>query len=401
MFTTWSGISALAFVAVAALLVGVVLVLGYVGRLRWLMSHRSRATPGPPTEWPSVDVIVPVYNERQLVEAKLRNLAALDYPRERVRFWIVDGGSDDGTPERAEQGAREDDRFTLIRYGSPNKVWQLSSVLKRGRADWVLVTDADATLPAETLRRMITEGAGSRPPEPPWASSPTPVLAVGSSVRPVGAHPLERLYWGLADWLRLCESRCGCASIVTGPCYLFRRDLLDGFPEDVVADDVHVALAASARGGEVRFVELRVEESRCPRSLSALYRHKVRKADAYLREVFRFLPRWSQMNPRGREVFAWRAAQLVVIPPLSLLGVAAGLAWIASVDLVGSSTALAVAGGSLGAYAMARRTALDALLVLPLVFLLSVVLWVALLKHPFSSQTANYEKIAPSPTDTL
>jgi cellulose synthase/poly-beta-1,6-N-acetylglucosamine synthase-like glycosyltransferase len=105
MFTTRPRISTLAFIATGALLVGVTLVLGYVGRLRWLISHRSFPTPTRPTEWPSVDVIVPVYNEHQLVDAKPRNLAALDYPRDRVRFWIVDGGSDDGTLEGVEKGA--------------------------------------------------------------------------------------------------------------------------------------------------------------------------------------------------------------------------------------------------------------------------------------------------------
>jgi cellulose synthase/poly-beta-1,6-N-acetylglucosamine synthase-like glycosyltransferase len=402
MFTAWPGPSILALVASGALLAGVSLVLGYVGRLRWLISRRVVPDPRPLADWPSVDVIVPVYNELQLVDTKLRNLTALDYPGERVRFWIVDGGSDDGTLERVEQASRQDDRFSLIRQGTPNKVWQLSSALKRGRGDWILVTDADATLPPETLCRMVTEGENGRRPQVPGVSGQQSVLAVGSSVGPVCSHPLERLYWGLADRLRLLESRCGSASIVTGPCYLFRRDLLDEFPEDVVADDVYVALLAAASGAEVRFLDLRVEESRCPRRLGDLYRHKLRKADAYLREVWRFLPRWPAMMPRAREIFIWRAVHLLVIPLLSLVGAGAGVAWIASTNLVGMATVLVAACGVVAACHLLRnQTAIDALLTPPLIALLSAVVLVALVKHPFSKQTANYPKITPTtPADT-
>ena len=217
MSSVWAGSPFLALVATSAAVAGFLLVLGYVGRLRWLVSRHFLTVPLPPGDWPRVDVIVPVYNERRLVEAKIRNLLALHYPKARLRFWIVDGGSGDGTQERVEEAARQDGRIKLIRFGSPNKVWQLSSALKWGRGEWVLVSDADAALPAETLRRMITEGVDCRQADPSKSSGLRPVLAVGSTVRPVNAHPLEKLYWRLADRLRLWESRCGCASIVTGP----------------------------------------------------------------------------------------------------------------------------------------------------------------------------------------
>ena len=401
MFTAWSGTSILALVATGAVLAGASLVLGYVARLRWLISRQAPTTRSQPTEWPQVDVIVPVYNESHLVETKMRNLLALRYPGARLKFWIVDGGSADGTPERVEEAADTDERFRLIRFGVANKVWQLSSALKRNRGDWVLVTDADAVLPAETVGRMVAEGEQDRRPTHTEATAPGPVLAVGSSVRPVCAHPLERLYWGLADRLRLWESRCGCASIVTGPCYLFRRDLIDEMPEDVVADDVFVALSAATSGAEVRFLDLGVEESRCPQRLSDLYRHKLRKADAYLREVWRFLPRWSAMMPRAREIFVWRSIHLVAIPVLSLIGAGATVAWMASAESVGIAAILLAVCGFLAIGSLSRhRTAIDALLALPLAALLSAVLLVALVKHPFSKQTANYPKIRPAPADT-
>src|ERR1700683_3348040 len=45
---------------------------------------------------PAVSVIVAAHNEESAIEAKLRNLLALDYPRELVEILIGGDGSSDG-----------------------------------------------------------------------------------------------------------------------------------------------------------------------------------------------------------------------------------------------------------------------------------------------------------------
>ncbi len=52
---------------------------------------------GARIDCPMVDVIVAVHNEAQMIAGKLRELETIDYPANRVRFIIVDGGSSDGT----------------------------------------------------------------------------------------------------------------------------------------------------------------------------------------------------------------------------------------------------------------------------------------------------------------
>ena len=102
----------------------------------------------------------------------------------------------------------------------------------------------------------------------------------------------------------------------------------------------------------------------------------------------------------ARAIFTWRAAHLVVIPLLSLLAAGTTLAWIAHTRLFGAVTVLALALVTVGAITLARgKRAISALLAVPLVALLSTVVLVALIKHPFSRQTANYPKIATAPPD--
>lgn len=367
-------------------LAGTLLLLLLGGYLVWLRGARPpRAGPTScmPARCPTVDVLVPVHDEGQWIADKLQNLSELDYPAQRITIWIVDGASSDGTAEAAAAWVRNDARFELFRLGLANKTAQLNAALARSTGEWVLVTDADAQLRPDTLAGLVA--AGEADPD---------LAVVGVPVEPARAHSLERLHWAIANRLRQQESRRGFASIVTAPCYLFRRSLLKNFPEDVVADDVHVALAAAAAGRRVGLVATPVTELRSPAALADFYRHKRRKADAYLREVFRFAPHLGTMRPAARHVFLWRAAHLVAAPVLAgatLIGLGG---WLCSAGSLSLTHVLA------GTVALAASACLSArykpiLLLLPaLGTVLMAALLSALITYPFSRQTACYPKIA-------
>lgn len=352
------------------------------GYLLWLRRGPGTATgmfpdPGP---WPSVDVVVPVHDEAAQIAAKIEDLRRLDYPSDRVVFWIVDGASRDSTAGLAEATARGDRRFTVLQAGIADKTSQLNAALRLCRADWILVTDADARLGPGTLSVLVRHAEAMR------------AGAVGCTVRPDRAHAWESLHWRIADALRLRESQRGCTSIVTAPCYLMRRDLVRGFPEDVVADDVHVAFRAAAAGLPTGFVTADVVELRSPRSIAEIAPHKLRKARAYAREVLRFLPSVGRMSPPARITFLWRAAQILIFPAVSAAAAAALVGSVAPLAPL-SPTVAAVAGvaGLLAAAGLRRHAAVRSLLALGA--LLTGVLLAAMLSAPLVRQRASFPKL--------
>jgi cellulose synthase/poly-beta-1,6-N-acetylglucosamine synthase-like glycosyltransferase len=355
------------------------------GYLVWLHSGRRPARSVPPVAtWPRVDIVVPLHDEAVLVEGKIRNLLDIEYPTDLMRVLLVDGASSDRTATIVAAGIRHDPRFRLLSESAANKTAQLNSALAEMRGQWVLVTDADARIPPGALSQMVRA-----------ALADDRVAVVGTRVEPAEAHPLERLHWSVFNRVRLDESLNGSASIVAGPCYLFKRNLIAEFPADVVADDVHVAFAAAARGYRVGYVDACVTELRSPTRLRALIGHKMRKADAYLREIVRFLPEIGSMSAPARGIFVWRAAQLVVMPIVCLIAAGFVVGW--TIDGSGRSVAAALAGVAalVAASAVWRRWRPGAALplVLPLGILLVGVLLVAIAVDPFSRQTACYPKV--------
>src|SRR5207245_2950616 len=76
----------------------------YVGypALLWLL---NRVIPAPkslniePTQWPNVSIILSANNEEGVIADRLKNLVALDYPRERLEILVGSDGSTDRTCE--------------------------------------------------------------------------------------------------------------------------------------------------------------------------------------------------------------------------------------------------------------------------------------------------------------
>ena len=59
----------------------------------------SKKTAVDPSYEPEVTLFIAAYNEKDFVEAKMKNTSELDYPKEKLKIvWITDG-SNDGTPE--------------------------------------------------------------------------------------------------------------------------------------------------------------------------------------------------------------------------------------------------------------------------------------------------------------
>src|SRR5258708_33971314 len=76
--------------------------LGYPLVLRLLVAlRRPRKPPAEPTQLPRVSLIVAAYDEEEVIEAKVANALALDYPRELLELIVASDGSHDATAQRS------------------------------------------------------------------------------------------------------------------------------------------------------------------------------------------------------------------------------------------------------------------------------------------------------------
>jgi cellulose synthase/poly-beta-1,6-N-acetylglucosamine synthase-like glycosyltransferase len=341
-------------------------------------SHATCAT------CPDVDILIAVLNEATVIRTKLENLAQLTYPRDRLRVFVIDGGSTDGTPEIARRWASGSGiPVDVIITARPGKPDQLTVGFAASRARWVLVTDADSRLESATLALMVQA-----------AEADPRVRLVGTPVRPQRTHRIDELHWRVANWFRELEQRLGSAGIAVGPAYLAHRELLAPFPAGTIMDDIHVSCRVALVGGRTAVVPSIVRELRAPLAIAEMLRHKYRKALGYLREMLHFLPQAGRMTGPARTAFCVRFAILAALPLISAAACGAMLTGALTMPAAAVCLGVLLVTAWLAGSSRPAVSLCSAAMLLPVLWAATVTL--AWLSYPFVHQTARYPKVSLS-----
>jgi cellulose synthase/poly-beta-1,6-N-acetylglucosamine synthase-like glycosyltransferase len=115
------------------------------------------ATPIATENLPKVTVLVPAYNEKQTIYAKMKNISEFDYPRDRIEVFVLDDCSTDGTREISESALRDFHlEGKILRNETRTGVnTSYNRALEHLNSEYVLTTDADAVIPPESLLRLM------------------------------------------------------------------------------------------------------------------------------------------------------------------------------------------------------------------------------------------------------
>jgi glycosyltransferase involved in cell wall biosynthesis len=174
-----------------------------------LLARRERRPPAP-DELPSVSLIVAAHDEEQVIERRVDNALALDYPRGRLELIISSDGSTDATVARA-RAAGADLVLDLPRGG---KIRAQDAAVDRARGEIVAFSDANAYWEPDSLRALVA------------AFGDPDVGYVCGQVRFVddAGTNMEGLYWRYEMWIRSLESRLAGVTGGNGAIYAVRKD---------------------------------------------------------------------------------------------------------------------------------------------------------------------------------
>jgi cellulose synthase/poly-beta-1,6-N-acetylglucosamine synthase-like glycosyltransferase len=186
--------------------------LGYPLALRLLVATRRRPTLAPRVveELPRVSLIVAAYDEEDVIEAKVANALALDYPRERLELIVASDGSGDATVARA-RAAGADLVLDLPRAG---KVSAQNAAAERAGGEILAFSDANSVWSEDALRHLVE----------PFADPS--VGYVCGQVRFLDAEGdnLEGAYWRYEMAVREMESGLGGVTAGNGAIYAVRAE---------------------------------------------------------------------------------------------------------------------------------------------------------------------------------
>jgi cellulose synthase/poly-beta-1,6-N-acetylglucosamine synthase-like glycosyltransferase len=338
----------------------------------------------------SLSILVPCYNEEAIIRDKVKNLAQLDYPPDKLSVFFLDGCSSDATVRVIREAIQDYAHMHLIETGVRGKIPQLNSALPILESELIVNTDVDGFLEPDVLLGLVEL----------FLADPQ-VGVVGALVVPRDCSPEEEQYWKTQNQTRALESQAYSSSIVIAGCYAFRRGIIDRFPDDVIADDIFVAFEASIQGHKVLYSDRAVVfDTRSPRTTEELVRHKFRKTNAYITELLRFLHCLPRLDVFWRVIFLTRVLQVIAqswllilfgLLTISLLslGQIEIVLWCAVVGVV----SLWLAHRSIARIRLPHTPTSDNVLLGVRMFLLtSFLLVLASLTYPLYHQTSSYDR---------
>jgi cellulose synthase/poly-beta-1,6-N-acetylglucosamine synthase-like glycosyltransferase len=253
---------------------------------------------------PRVAIIVPAWNEAAVIVRTVDQLLDLDYPSDRFRVYVVDDGSDDGTPAlvRGLADAHPGRVFHLRREnGGQGKAHTINYGLRTVQAeDWfeaVLVIDADVLFTRDSLRRMTNHLAD------PDVGAVTGYIKEGT--RP--GNFLNRFvafeYVTAQAGARRAQNILGATACLAGGAQLIRRESLESIGGainiETLAEDTVTTLMIQLGGERVVFEPQAIVWAEEPSELGGLWKQRVRWGRGNVQVTSRFRWVWFHLRSWG------------------------------------------------------------------------------------------------------
>lgn len=281
---------------------------------------------------PSVSLVVAAHDEAAVVEAKVANALALDWPRERLQIIVASDGSTDDTVTLA-RAAGADLVLDLPRGG---KIRAQDAAVRAATGEIVAFSDANALWERQALRELVTVFADD-----------AVAYACGqvAFVNDTGTNQ-EGVYWRYEMWLRAMESDLHSVTGGNGAIYAVRRaDYIEvdpimghdlSFPFNLVKRGRRAVYVPQARATEKMVPSIEGEFARKRRMMRHGWPIVVRGGLAdprgypprYLlfiasHRVLRYLTPFLHLVAFAATLAAWRRHRLLLAAQLGLLAAAA------------------------------------------------------------------------------
>jgi cellulose synthase/poly-beta-1,6-N-acetylglucosamine synthase-like glycosyltransferase len=190
---------------------------------RWV----PRRSPSDQRFLPQVTLLISAFNERTVIEGKVKNSLSLEYPSDRLEILVISDCSDDGTDDvvrgYSSQGVQ------LVRQMERlGKSAGLNLGVSKGTGEIIVFSDANAIYRPDAIRQLVKH-----------FTDPKVGYVVGNAryVESASAAPAvasEGLYWRLETWLKRKESEFGSVVGGDGAIYAIRRELFSPLePTDI------------------------------------------------------------------------------------------------------------------------------------------------------------------------
>jgi cellulose synthase/poly-beta-1,6-N-acetylglucosamine synthase-like glycosyltransferase len=268
---------------------------------------------------PTSTLIVAAHDEQEVIAAKVANVLALDYPRERLQLIVACDGCGDATAQRAREAGAD----VVLELPRGGKIRAQDAAVEQAAGEIVAFSDANSSWEPDALRELLRAFAD---PRVGYACGQVRFVqgAVGAE-----ASNQEGVYWRYELAIRASESRLSSITAGNGAIYASRRDAYI-VVDPIMGHDLSLPFNMVKRGLRAVYVpSARASEKMVPSLLGEFARKR-----RMMSHTWPIVLRGGMLSPRGYTpgyalmIFSHRVLRYSS-PALHVLALAANVALVA------------------------------------------------------------------------
>jgi biofilm PGA synthesis N-glycosyltransferase PgaC len=289
---------------------------GY-GILLFILIKIKRVFKGKPVlpmvdfdKLPTCTLVVAAYNEEGVMDEKIKNTLALNYPKHKLEFVFITDGSSDGTTSVVEKYSQVRHLHNDERKG---KIAAVHRAMETVNTEIVVFTDANTFLNPDALINICRHYTDKK------------VGAVAGEKRVYAdannATAGEGFYWKYESKLKAWDSELYSVVGAAGELFSIRTSLYEDVPADTILDDFMISLLVAKKGYRVIYEPEAFATETASQNIDEELKRKIRIAAGGIQSILRLK---ALLNPFPLPVLSFqyishRVLRWTVVPYLMLL----------------------------------------------------------------------------------
>jgi len=188
---------------------------------------------------PEVTMLICAYNEGEVIEEKIKNCFAINYPREKLNIVIASDGSTDKTNEIVRKYVNN--QLTLVNYPERRgKMSVINETMPKLSSEIIIFSDANTMYAKEAIMKLVRNFYDPSV----GAVSADVILRNEETKLEVG----ESAYYCYERWIQKKESEFISVIGADGGMYAIRRNLFVAPSPNIILDDFVISMNVALRG---------------------------------------------------------------------------------------------------------------------------------------------------------
>ncbi|MFB2121521.1 glycosyltransferase family 2 protein [Parapedobacter sp. 2B3] len=260
---------------------------------------------------PTCTLIVAAYNEAAVIEEKIRNTLALEYPEGKLSCFFVTDGSTDETPELV----RKFPEINLLHMDARGgKIAAVHRAMEQVTTEVVIFTDANTLLNPNAVLEICANYADAR------VGAVAGEKRVHADEKADASAAGEGFYWKYESALKRWDSALHTVVGSAGELFSIRTELYEPVALDTVLDDFMISMRIAERGYRVVYEPGAYATEMASENVEEELKRKIRIAAGGMQSIVRlkrapnpFVDPLLAFQYISHRVLRWTVAPLLLI----------------------------------------------------------------------------------------